>query len=190
VKNNLQMLGNMLNIQAARQEEGEVKAALDSTKSRIDAISTLHRLLYRDEEVSTVLMTDYVQPLVDQLLDTSGYDDSEVRIQAHIAPIRIDVDRAIPLAIILNEWLTNAFKYAVPLTPDPEIQIELKALGDERMMLVVADNGPGLDPAHRRQGSYGTDLVNSMVRQLNAHLELDTQQGTRYSLAFRNPKKI
>jgi two-component sensor histidine kinase len=102
-------------------------------------------------------------------------------------PVQIPAGQAVPLTLILNEWLTNAFKYAVPQVEEPEILIEFKQIGDERMILVFADNGPGYDPAQRREGSYGTDLVRSMVRQVNGHLELDTSHGTRYLLQFRNP---
>ena len=190
VKNNLQMLSNLINLQAARQEDPQAQAVLNSTKSRIEAISALHRLLYQDREVHSLRMTDYILPLVEQLRHASGIPAEALQLETHIAPIQVDIDRAVPLAIILNEWLTNALKYAVPATDEPQIFIELKALGDERVMLVFADNGPGYDPSQRREGSYGTDLVQAMVLQLNGALRTDLSAGTRFELTFRNPLRI
>jgi two-component sensor histidine kinase len=190
VKNNLQMLSNLINLQAARQQDPQTRAALSSTKSRIEAISALHRLLYQDREVSSLRMTEYILPLVEQMRQASGLGPEQVRIETHVAPLQVDIDRALPLAIILNEWLTNALKYAVPETEVPHLFIELKALGDERLMVVFADNGPGYDPGQRREGSYGTDLVSAMVLQINGDLQTDFTQGTRYNLTFRNPQRL
>ncbi|MEM7659748.1 MAG: sensor histidine kinase, partial [Bacteroidota bacterium] len=187
-KNNLQMLNSLLNLQMDRQPEGsEVHQALDSTKTRVAAISRLHHLLYDNDQLTRISLPELVQNLTKDLRETAGLTEADVQIQTAIFPIQVDAGRAVPLTLILNEWLTNAFKYAVPTTEAPTILIEFKQLGNERMMLVFSDNGPGYDPSQRREGSYGTDLVRTMVRQLHGHLDMNTINGTQYLLQFRNP---
>jgi len=188
VKGHLQMLSDLIKLQAAKQEAPEAKAVLSSTRGRVAAISALHRLLYQDGEVATVNSTDFVYPIIEQLRETSGYDDEQVHIEADISPLKMDVARAVPIAIILNEWLTNSLKYAVPQTERAQIMIRLSRIGDERLVLTYEDNGPGFDPRQRRKGSYGTDLVEAMVLQLDGQLEQHTERGAQFILQFRNPR--
>ncbi|MEL7339263.1 MAG: sensor histidine kinase, partial [Bacteroidota bacterium] len=187
VKNNLHMLSSMIALQSAKEPDPDTKAALSATQTRIQALSILHNLLDARlaEREDSILITEYLPLLIAQLQKLQAKEMTDLTINTKIEPIRLGVGDSLALALILNEWLTNAFKYAVPVTEDPEIDIELSAIGADQVILKVSDNGPGFNPEHRREGSFGTDLVDTQVRQLRGDLVLDTDQGTTYRLSFR-----
>lgn len=185
VQNNLNFLNSMVAMQSAKERTQEAKAALNATHIRIRALMELHQLLRQEEGSLRVSLTNYLPRLIGNIKEVADFAEYDVQIEQRIEPISIEGSQAFAVALILNEWLTNAFKYAVPFANEPHILVDLKSVGNDQIVVVFADNGPGYDPSQRREGSYGMDLVNSQVRQLRGHLVEQNREGIRYTLTFQ-----
>lgn len=186
VKNNLNFLSSMLALQSAKEQKPDVQVALGATKSRVQALVILHQLM-RDEngEKGKIALPQYLNPLIHQVKEMAHPREAPLDLTIQIEPISIPEGDALSLALILNEWLTNAFKYAVPKVESPQISIRVSAIGNDQLVLEVADNGPGYEPAAVASSSYGTTLVQSQIRQLRGQLQFDNSQGTHYTLTFK-----
>jgi two-component sensor histidine kinase len=182
-KNNLAIVSGLLELQANRTDSSATKAAFREGQQRIQAMSLIHQRLYQTDTLTTVDFSEYIRQLVYSLMDTYGYTTQTLDLRLSLEAEAIEADTAIPLGLIINELLTNVFKYAYQNVPSPQLSISLSRSTDS-LQLTIADNGPGLDLAawNRPGGSFGKQLVRSLSHQLNATLRIDTQHGTRISL--------
>lgn len=185
VKNNLATVSGLLELQGNRLGDETARRAFAEGRQRVQAMALLHQRLYQAETPTTVEPGEYFADLVRTLSEAYGYAPGSLRVELNVAVRELDVDTAIPLGLILNELLTNAFKHALPQTPDPRLTVQLRA-EDRALELLVADNGPGLDPAHwhRPGGSFGKRLVAALADQLGGTLRLENSGGTRFVLRF------
>ncbi len=194
VKNNLQIIASLLNLQANRIRQPEARAEFASARDRVRALATLHRYLYSEGELQTLNMRSFLRELCSQLFQAIGEKQGR-RIQLHIeAPeIEMATDQAVPLSLIVTEAVSNAVKYAFPGGRSGHVRVSLSALapdGVEAMgRLVIQDDGVGI-PAGRAEtetgirDGLGIQLIRGFARQLGARLEVDEGEGTRYTLTF------
>ncbi len=188
VKNNLQIVASLLNLQASRIRQPQARTEFESTRDRVRALATLHRHLYAQGEVQTIAMRSFLGELCSQLFEAMGEPVGE-RIQLEIeAPeLRMLSDQAVPLSLIVTEVVGNALKYAFPDGRAGRIAIRLTAEA-ECAELLIEDDGIGMHrggeaPAGGSSGSgIGIQLIHGFVRQLRATLEIDESRGTRYIL--------
>ena len=205
VKNNLQIVASLLNLQAARIRVPEARAEFQAARDRIRALATLHRHLYAHGELHTINMKGFLKELCDQLLHAIGETPGGGRIELVIdAPeIQISSDQAVPIALIITEAVSNAGKYAFPGGRSGRISVSLgvqrrlpgadKAGGEagtldrEVATLVIEDNGIGI-PAGQAEtetgvrDGLGLNLIRGFSRQLGATLTVTQEEGTRYVL--------
>ena len=193
VKNNLQIIASMLNLQAARIRVPEARAEFQAARDRIRALATLHRHLYAHGELHTINMHGFLNELCSQLLQTIGETPGGGRIQLAIdAPeLQISSDQAVPVALIITEAVSNAAKYAFPGGRSGHIAVRLTVVGasngKQLATLVVEDDGVGI-PAGRAEtdtgvrDGIGLTLIRGFSRQLNAVLTVTQESGTRYVL--------
>ncbi len=184
VKNNLQVISSMLGLQS-RKLDDEAKVAVEEGKERIRAMSLIHQKLYQDDQVSTLDIKDYITNLVNELSQAYGYSE-KAKIDLDISDLRLNVDTSLPIGLIVNELVTNAFKYAYRDIEKPIL--ELKLLVDEdNLLLSVRDNGVGLPEGYSIENarSFGMKLVNILVAQLKGSLELDHRHGLNYRIKFQ-----
>ncbi|GGF04277.1 histidine kinase dimerization/phosphoacceptor domain -containing protein [Hymenobacter cavernae] len=186
VKNNLAIVSSLLRLQSNRlTDQGAVKAVREG-QQRIEAMSLIHQRLYQTDNVTTVDMRRYITDLAESLMTAYGHDPADVDFQIQVEQAVLDVDLAVPLGLILNELLTNSFKYAFAQVARPGLRIYLGPdhIAGGELLLEVQDNGPGIDLAQWNQpsGSFGKRLIASLSEQVGGEMEFLNQQGALYRL--------
>jgi two-component system, sensor histidine kinase PdtaS len=186
VKNNLQVVMSLLNSQTAYMKDPVAISAVMESRHRVQAMSLIHQKLYKSSEVSSVDMDEYVGELVDYLRDSF---DSERKVQfdLDVVPITLDVSQAVPVGLILNEAITNSYKYAFGDREYGKITLRLIVDGQGIVHLHIADDGRGLPAAVRFESNdhFGLSLIRGLSGDLDAELEIDRGCGTAYRLSFK-----
>jgi len=187
VKNNLQSLIYLIDMQAERIEDTEALHVIRDLQGRFRAMAIVHEKLYQSEDFAQIDFEDYLRDLAPHLLNALG-NNRDISLRVDATNLVISVNIAIPCGLIINELVTNALKYAFP-DPDVsgcEIGVALR-LQDGEYVLTVSDNGAGLpsEMDWRATESLGLKLVNIWAtHQLGGSIEVDTQQGTTFTIRF------
>ena len=184
VKNNLHTVICLLESQA-RYLENDALKAIESSQHRIYAMSLIHQKLYQSENVKTIDMSLYLPEFAKYLNDSFG-TERQIRFQMDIDPLMLGVSQAIPIALIVNEAITNSIKYAFPGASNGVIGISMHKTQQE-IMLVVTDNGIGIDPviAATPQESLGLKLMKGLSEDLHASIDIENDRGTKVTILFR-----
>lgn len=190
VKNNLQVISSLLNLQSNLLENGKAKQAVDESKLRIEAITILHRQLYDNQEVlDKINMSAFVVDLIEIILQT--YNLTDIKVVYDIRFKELNNDKSVFVGLLLNELLTNACKYAFQDNPEPKLEISFFKQGNE-LVLKIKDNGSSkilfadntLD-LKKKTSSFGLKLINMMVLQINGTLNYHFEDGSEFTLKFR-----
>lgn len=186
VKNNLQMLSSVLGLYAQQLTDEQALQAVKSSEGRVNAMALIHRKLYeRSDEARSIDIKDYITELITYLVHAYGYHEKEMQLDLQLEPVQVDIDKAIPVGLIINELISNAFKHAYVDHPSPGLAVGLKQEGKGALSIDIRDNGYGHRPAAETRGdSFGLKLVNMLMSQLRGKYEVRTQQGTRYILTI------
>ena len=188
VKNNLQVVTSLLNLQADHAADPRLRAILAESCGRVKAMALTHQLLYERKDFSRLDLGDYLERLVHSIRAT--YRGTGDRIALRLAlpekSVDLDLERTIPCGLMVNELVTNSFKHAFPGERCGEIVIELAESDDGQICFGVADNGVGLpsDDELSSRTSLGLQLVQLFVDQLHGAVEIDRAGGTRFSVRF------
>jgi PAS domain S-box-containing protein len=186
VKNNLQVIASMLNLQASHTSDPRLRAILGDSQSRVRAMALTHQLLYERKDYSRIDLGDYLQRLT-QLLGSYRQGRSKVVLQNLLpeTPQYLDFERAIPCGLVVNELVSNAFKHAFPDERGGTIGIELRVANGE-VEIVVADDGIGLpnDFDIGQIKSLGLQLVPLLIEQLAGTFTIEPGPGARFHLRF------
>ena len=179
VKNNLQMISSLVLMQSRAIPNEEIKASLRDMLSRIEALGTVHRRLYQSDDVTRFDVGEFVRDLVSDLVGVASRDRIDVRFD--LAKVHVTAERAAPIALIVNEVVTNALKHAFP---DQRTGIiEASVTSGESLRIVIADNGVGDGVAEASTTSFGTSLVRTLSRQLKADVAWSANHpGTRVTI--------
>jgi len=189
VKNNLQMISSLLQLQSRHVTEPGAMEALAEGGSRVRSMAIIHHHLQADETASQVDVPGYVESLCETILASYPRPGLDVEIRRDVENIGLDVAVMVPLGLILNELLTNALKYAFPDRDQGRILVRL-GLEDEVLVLVVHDNGVGLaaealgDPG-LHGGGFGTRMIQAFLAKLEAEHDVQVVDGTRVTLRVR-----
>jgi PAS domain S-box-containing protein len=183
VKNNMQIITSLLNLQSRTIDDPAVLKTIKESQSRIKAMALVHERLYQSGDVSSINLKDYVQFLARELFSFYGVKSQLVRVTINAPAIDVNIDTAIPLGLMVNELISNAIKYAFPENRKGEIVIEI-AKDKKTISLVVRDNGVGIpaDFDWHNAKSLGIRLVNSLVEQLQGTIEMDRSAGTVFNI--------
>ena len=177
VKNNLQMISSLLNLQSNELAQDSAKEIITSGKNRVEALSLVHRKLYQDGIETRIVVKEYVEELVLNLIHGYAID---LKPEFKISAISIGIDKAIPLALIINELVTNAIKHAYENTLNPVLIISIKPK-QNYLIVEVKDNGKGFsDEEKEKTNSFGLKLISSLVKQLDGTFEQINSQGTHW----------
>ncbi|MFL6416418.1 MAG: PAS domain S-box protein [Bryobacteraceae bacterium] len=189
VKNNLQVITSLLTLQSDSVEDDTTRTMFDEAVNRVRTIGDIHELLYRSPDLARVDFNLYLKRLVQSLFSFYGVDQSRIHFDLRADDLRLDIAKAIPCGLIVNELLTNALKHAFPDGRSGEILISLRS-HKGRAFLEVADNGIGLadDFTIETNTSLGLKLVSVLAKQLQGEVELDPRGGTRFAISFPAPK--
>jgi two-component sensor histidine kinase len=187
VKNNLQTISSLLNLQTYSLKDEKVKDAVLEGQSRVKSMALIHQTLYQTERLSRIDFQNYIKQLVSFLSDSFKSAGKTITAKVITNDINLDIDTAIPLGLIVNELVSNVYKYAFPKKAKGEIVIELKRSDKEEYQLEVADNGIGLpenlDP--EKVDSLGLKLVNILTRQIKGQLKYEVNNGTKFTISFK-----
>ena len=181
VKNNLQMISSLINMQQRRSKGGEQAEMLSETKNRVKSIGMLHEHLYSFQEYAKTAVKPYVENLVGMLLGANTLD-KEVQLKLEIDEFELDAEELLVIGLIINELVTNALKYAFKQEEKPTILIVLGVDG-ANVTLVVEDNGIGISDF---QSGLGWTIINAMVDNLKGESQVKSDKGTRASIIFED----
>ena len=184
VTNHLQMITAMLGLQASRQADPSVRDDFDRAIRRIHTLAELHSRLYRDDGFDAVDMRGYLGDICDGLRGAI-LPERRIELECAAAPIRLTIDQAVPLGLIVSELATNAAKYAFPDDRAGTLVVRLDAIG-ARATLWFADDGIGLPGTPEMSGTgIGLGMVNGLARQIGGTLTVEASAGTVYTLSFK-----
>ena len=191
VKNNLQIISSLLDLQARYIEDAEVLTMFKESRNRIRSMGLIHEKLYQSEDLAWIDFSAYVHSLVDVLVDSYSMGAGTVTFNTQIEVENLDIDTALPCGLIINELVSNALKHAFPDGRGGEIHIRLHARDDGKQVLTVRNNGVSFpaDLDFRRTESLGLKLVTSLANQLRASIDLDRSDGTEFSIVFSMPTR-
>lgn len=186
VKNNLQLITSLLLSQSEFIRDQTAIDIMKESRRRVETMSLIHQKLYNSGNLSSIYMPEYIGDLVDYFKE-SFILLHKIVFHLDIEKIRLDVSKAMPLGLILNEVITNAFKYAFPHTPEDRIWIRLTVNG-EWITLEVKDNGRGLPPDFdlATSSSFGMILMRGMAEDLQSIFEVNGTDGTCISIRFKD----
>ena len=188
VKNNLQMVSSLLSLQTKNTRSKAAIEALEEGKSRVKAMALIHQKLYQNDDLSVIEMQGYIESLVNSVQSVFKKGGHNINITIDAEGVELDIDRAIPFGLILNELVSNTFKYAFPEGDENgKIYIHLRKNGDQGFF-EYTDNGVGLseDSEERANSSMGVRLMKRLVNQLQSTLNIDkTTDGVRFWFNFK-----
>lgn len=183
VKNNLQILSSLLSLQSQQLTDDTALKAVKSSESRINAMALIHRKLYTVDQNRTVDIKEYITELIEYLVYSYGYHEKNFKLDLNINEISIDVDKAIPLGLILNELISNAFKHAYQNQPNPSLMINLAYPDAHELNIRIRDNGAGMPPVDEKQRkTFGMKIVTTLIKELKGSLNVRSENGTTYDL--------
>lgn len=182
VKNNLQTVSNLLSLQSNRLTDEDARESIRTGQQRIEAMSLIHKSLYSHDRVNLVDMNEYMTNLTESVMQSFGWDRDRLQLIVDVTVTELDIDIAMPLGLIVNEWITNAFKHAYNDNESPELTLKLSQ--PDELLLEIHDNGPGLPPLlwERPGNSFGLKLVKVLARQLDAKINVASHPGTTLTL--------
>jgi two-component sensor histidine kinase len=192
VKNNLQIISSMLNLQAMQIMDDDLKAVFKESMGRVQSMAIVHEKMYHSKDLSKIGFADYISDLTKELFSSYGVDPSHIRSSVNIDDVKLGVDVAIPCGLIVNELISNSLKHAFPNGEKGEISIDLNRDPDNRFKLTVYDNGTGFpeNVDFTEMESLGLRLVNTLVEQLKGTIEMERSGGTRFKIEFIAPDTI
>jgi two-component sensor histidine kinase len=186
VKNNLQVVSSLLNLQENVVADPKARKVFLECQTQIQSMAMVHEVLYRSDNFEGVEMQAYFDRLSDYL--SSVYDASYHGLHCTVraAGVFLDLDSAIPVALIVNELVSNSFKHAFPDGRSGTVAIELSGEGDD-YVLVVTDDGIGFDESRARskkEPGLGTELVHALTAQIRGSLDRSSRSGARVRISF------
>jgi two-component sensor histidine kinase len=187
VKNNLQVISGLLELQSKTLADETAREALREGRNRVRSIARIHQNLYQFENLSAIDLKRFVTDLCRQV-QSVFQRQNQVNMQINVPDIYLDIDSAVPLGLILNELLTNSFKYAFAKNESPQIRLTISSTGEGTYKLTFADNGPGLPGEFdiSKTKTLGLQLVNDLTRQIGGKVHYSINQGAVYSINFTN----
>ena len=188
VKNNLEVISSLLELQSEGLDNEKAKIAVIEGQSRVQSIALIHHKLYRNDDISTVEFKSFVNDLYKQVSSVFKKPNTEIEFQIIASETQISIDTAVPIGLILNELLTNTFKYAVSKQKKNHIHIQLKATDKEGFnKIIYHDNGPGV-PADfdiHKSTSLGMKVIHLLTKQLGGKLNFFNDNGSVFEIPFK-----
>jgi len=187
VKNSLQLTISLLNSQSYYLENQAAIDAIKESQHRLKSIALIHQKLYQNQNMATINIQPYIFELVEYLKESLG-SDKRINFELDILNIEMDISKAIPLGLIINEAITNIFKYAFTNKPKGKIEIKLRQTPDQAYTLFIKDDGNGLPPNfdYKQSNTLGIVLMMGLSAQIDATFSMSEDNGVCVHLVFEN----
>ena len=185
VKNNLAVVSSLLGLQAKNKDPG-VRALFEDSQQRVKSMALVHEKLYQTRDVSAIDFEDYIKAIVAEIISLYRVDTRVITTEISIENVELDLEMAIPCGLLINELLTNAFKYAFPDNRNGRLLIRFTRV-EGIYTLTIKDNGVGLPAgfAERESSTLGLELVNVLAGQLGGSLRITSDHGTEATVTFK-----
>jgi two-component sensor histidine kinase len=184
IKNYLQTLASIFHLQSKHYTDHNMVMEARGSESRVHAMSLLHQNFYAVSPGHTIELKPYVTGLVNQVVDIYGFRNKSLSLDIDIDEIHLDIDKALPLSLIIQELVSNAFKYAFGNEPHPRLLVSIRLnAGDDLITTTISDNGIGLN-VPGAASSQGFSLVEDFTAQLNGKLQTKTGKGATFIIIF------
>jgi two-component sensor histidine kinase len=187
IKNNLQIISSLLDIQASSVEDPHIAEMFLDVQNRVISMALIHETLYQSGDLRMVNFGVYVRSLAEQIFRSYNVPTQRIALQIRADDVMLDTKQAVPCGLILNELLSNCLKHAFPDERGGEIHIELRSDAAPQVTMIVRDTGigfpAGVDSYHPQ--TLGLQLVHSLTEQLGGRLEAESDGGTTFRLTFR-----
>ncbi len=189
VKNNLQVISSMFSLQKNQTEDDEIGAVLEDGINRVRTMALIHEKLYGSDDLGSINFGEYVKSLTDDLYHSTDTNISKVRRDININDVCLDLNTAIPLALIVNELVSNSLKYAFPEGREGKISIDFHT--NDEYALTVSDTGVGLPEGLEvgKTKTLGLQLVTMLTRQVKGKLEVNRDKGVEFKITFPKPEE-
>jgi len=184
VKNNIQFIDAMLALEGKEFETRGLGRRLAEIRGRLQAMALVHQQLVASQDLASVNLATFLEELCDNMARGAGMDARGIAIRLDAAPLRIHLEQAVPLGLIVSELISNAIKYAFPEGQGGEIQVSAQALEDEGIRLLVSDNGVGRNPEEGSSEGIGRMIIHSLSSQLGATVREGNDAGFSVELVI------
>ena len=193
IKNNMQIISSLLNLQSQHLKADEQFAVsiLKESQNRVKSMAMIHENLYQSKDFTHIKFEDYITRLVYELFYSYSGDADKIRLVVDVDDVNLNMETAVPCGLIVSELFTNSVKYAFPEGREGEIRVSLKQEpgkdDDREFILTVSDDGVGFPPDldYRNTETLGLELVNSLTCQIDGNISLDLTQGTKFTVKFK-----
>jgi len=189
VKNNMQIISSLLNLQAHHVKNPELTAIIKECQNRIRSMAIVHEHLYKSANLAKINFADYLNRLIVHLYNVHSQSQEKIQLETELQAVELDIGTAIPLGLLASEIISNSFKHAFPGERRGKLRIVLHPISPKSFKLEISDDGVGL-PENLNFGqsqTFGMQLMGLLKDQLGAQLELDRSSGTRYIIKIEQP---
>ncbi len=181
VKNNLQVISSLLYLQSENLSDPAAQDAINVGRGRVKSMALIHQNLYGVDQSSQISLKKYLEDLVVELFDSYNLHGSNVELDLDIEDVMVDVEILVPLGLIINELISNALKHAFEGKDEGNLKVSA-VFNEKHLSIEVKDNGVGLDHNATKEGSFGTELIESFVEQLSAKMDVISDEGTKVKI--------
>jgi PAS domain S-box-containing protein len=189
VKNNMQIISSLLNLQTRYTNDEEAVSILKESQNRVRSMAMIHQKLYQSKDLSHINFVDYIQSLVSNLFYSYNIKEAQITPVLEIENVNLNMETAVPCGLIISELISNSLKYAFPNEMKGNIHIKLKSV-DDKYELIISDNGIGLpaDFDFNKLESLGLLLVNNLIEQIDGKITINKSHPTQFKIIFKELK--
>jgi len=186
VKNNLQIISSLLNLQSEYIQDKQYLELFKISQNRIKSMALIHEKLYQSKDLARIEFAEYIQDLVNSLFGSYKVNSDTITLKIDVEQVFLGLDAAIPCGLILNELVLNSLKHAFPTGNSGEINIQFYLNNENKFNLIISDNGIGFpqDFDFINAESLGLQLVNALTNQLEGTIELNGRVGVEFKITF------
>ncbi len=191
VKNNMQIISSILSMQSRNIDDPKLKEVLQESQNRIHSMALIHENLYNHKNLANIMFSTYIKSLAGNIARTYSNQQANIHFDYQIDDAYLPMDLAIPCGLIINELISNSFKYAFVNRNEGIISIHFEATGNDMFLLTVADNGVGIssDVNILKTKSLGMKILHRLVQQIDGELTSDFSNGTKFIIQFKSTNK-
>lgn len=186
VKNNMQIISSLLRLQSRNVKDETALDMFKVSQNRIRSMAFIHETLYQSEDLALIDFSDYIKRLITHLFSVYGTETKVPNLRLNVKDVYLDINRAIPCGLIINELVSNSLKHAFPDSRKGEITVEMRSDKKEKYTLIVKDTGIGMPKELdiQKTETLGMQLVNDLTEQIDGTIELNRIGGTTFSIMF------